>query len=128
MFKWRRDSTPVRMAAAAPKPDLNGYAAEFTDAWGHTLRFGLDLPPIRFQVRKDCIDVAKARAVIGEYFSEHSPEALMGQTLLIYTTLQPRLHEALGVPLYLTIGWIELDRRPRMKHGDDQIRMFSLKN
>jgi hypothetical protein len=103
---------------------VNGYGLEFSEAWDRTLRFGLELPPVRILVQKDCIDVAKARSVIVEYFNQHAPEELMGQTVTIYTMLQPRLWEALGVPLYLTIGWIELDGTPRMKHGDEQIQMF----
>jgi hypothetical protein len=39
---------------------VNDYDQEFSQAWDRTLRFGLALPPIRLQVRKDCIDLAKA--------------------------------------------------------------------
>jgi hypothetical protein len=102
----------------------NGYAQELSAAWDRTLKFGLKLPPIRLQVRKDCIDMAKAMPVIVEYFNRHSPQELMGQTATIHNTLQPRLMTTLGVPLYLTIGWIELDGTPRMKHGDEKIKMF----
>ena len=126
MFEWLRRGFLTRAAAGNTRPAIlvNGYGLEFSDAWDRTLRFGLELPPVRILVQKDCIDVAKARSVIVEYFNQHAPEELMGQTVTIYTMLQPRLWEALGVPLYLTIGWIELDGTPRMKHGDEQIQMF----
>jgi hypothetical protein len=42
---------------------VNDYDREFTQAWDRTLRFGLALPPIRLQVRKYCIDLAKALPV-----------------------------------------------------------------
>lgn len=104
---------------------MNDYDQEFSQAWDRTLRFGLALPPIRLQVRKDCIDLAKALPVIVDCFNQHSSDKLRGRTAAIHHMLQPRLSEALGgLPLYLTIGWIELDGTPRVQHGEERIRMF----
>jgi len=104
---------------------VNDYNQEFTDAWDRTLRFGLALPPIRLQVRKDCIDLAKALPVIIDCFNQHSSEKLRGRTAAIHDMLQPRLSKALGgLPLYLTIGWIKLDCTSRLQNGEEQIQMF----
>jgi hypothetical protein len=112
------------MTTAGMEVSVYDYSQEFTDAWDRTLRLGLALPPIRFLVRKDCIDLAKALPVIVDYFNQNSSEQLIGQTMAIHNALQPRLFAALGVPLYLTIGWIELNGTPRMQHGEEQIQMF----
>jgi hypothetical protein len=75
---------------------VNDYNQEFTDAWDRTLRFGLALPPIRLQVRKGCIDLAKALPVIVDCFNQHSSDQLRSRTAAIHNMLQPRLSEALG--------------------------------
>jgi hypothetical protein len=63
--------------------------------------------------------------VIVDCFNQHSGDQLRGRTAAIHNMLQPRLSEALGgLPLYLTIGWIELDGTPRVQHGEERIRMF----
>jgi hypothetical protein len=104
---------------------VNDYGQEFMDAWDRTVRFGLALPPIRLLVRKNCIDLAKALPVIVDYFNRHSGEALVGQTVAIHIMLLPPLCDALGgVPLQLTIGWIEFNGTPRMQHGEALIQRF----
>jgi hypothetical protein len=103
---------------------VNDYGQEFMDAWDRTVRFGLALPPIRFLVRKNCIDLAKALPVIVDYFNRHSGEGLVGQTMAIHNMLLPPLCDALGVPLQLTIGWIEFNGTPRMQHGEALIQRF----
>ena len=104
---------------------VNDYNQEFTQAWDRTLRLGLALPPIRLQVRKDCIDLTKALPVIVDCYNQHPSDRLRGRTAAIHNMLQPRLSEALGgLPLYLSIGWIELDGTPRVQHGEERIRMF----
>jgi hypothetical protein len=68
---------------------------------------------------------AKALPVIVDCFNQHPSDKLRGRTAAIHNMLQPRLSEALGgLPLYLTIGWIELDGTPRVQHGEERIRMF----
>lgn len=59
---------------------VNDYNQEFTDEWDRTLRLGLALPPIRLQVHKDCIDLAKALPVIVDYFNQHSSDKLRVRT------------------------------------------------
>jgi hypothetical protein len=104
---------------------VNDYGQEFMDAWDRTVRFGLALPPIRLLARKDCIDLAKALPVIVDYFNRHSGEGLVGQTMAIHNMLPPPLCDALGgVPLQLTIGWIEFNGTPRMQHGEALIQRF----
>jgi hypothetical protein len=104
---------------------VNDYGQEFMDAWDRTVRFGLALPPIRLLVRKSCIDLAKALPVIVDYFNRHSGEGLVGQTMAIHNMLLPPLCDALGgVPLQLTIGWIEFNGTPRMQHGEALIQRF----
>jgi hypothetical protein len=109
--------------ADVPMP-MSAYGQEFSAAWDRTARLGLTPPPIRLQVQKDCIDAAKATAVIVEYFTEHSLPELTGQIMAIYNTLQPRLMQELGVPLYFTIGWFELNGTPRLQHGDERIQEY----
>jgi hypothetical protein len=75
-------------------------------------------------VRKNCIDLAKALPVIVDYFNRHSGEGLVGQTMAIHNMLLPPLCDALGVPLQLTIGWIEFNGTPRMQHGEELIQRF----
>jgi hypothetical protein len=62
---------------------------------------GHALPPIRLQVRKDCIDLAKALPVIIECFNQHSSDQLRGRTAAIHNMLQPRLSAALGGLFFL---------------------------
>ena len=120
----RRRAPKISAVEVEENVAVNGYTQEFMAAWDRTLQFGLKLPPLRLQVRQDCIDMAKAMPVIVEYFTRHSAQELIGQTANIHNALHPRLMTALGVPLYLTIGWIELDGTPRMKHGDEKIKIF----
>lgn len=103
---------------------MKDYGQEFTQAWDRTLRLGLALPPVRLLVRKNCIDLTKALPVIIDYFNQHSGDQLVGQTMAIHNTLLPLLCDALGVPLQLTIGWIEFDGTPRMQHGEALIQRF----
>jgi hypothetical protein len=103
---------------------VNDYGQEFTKAWGRTLRLGLALPPVRLLVRKNCIDVTKALPVIADYFNRYSGDQLVGQTMAIHNMLLPVLCDALGVPLQLTIGWIEFNGTPRMQHGEELIQRF----
>lgn len=109
---------------SAPESSVTGYALEFSQAWDRTLRFGLKLSPLRLLVRKDCIDVKKATAVIIEYFDQHAPEELMGQIMASYNVLQGRLMRELGVPLYFTIGWFDLDGQATLRHGDERIQEY----
>jgi len=92
-------------------------------AFARTESFGLKAPP-RLLVAKPCVDVDKTLPVRLDYFDEHTNEELMGQTLAINVALIPLLMEATGVPFELTIGWIELGGKPRMKHGEETIRRF----
>jgi hypothetical protein len=103
---------------------VKDYGQEFMQAWDRTLRLGLALPPARLLVRKACIDLTKALPVIVDYFNRHSGERLVGQTMAIHDALLPPLCDALGVPLHLTIGWIEFNGTPRMQHGEDLIQTF----
>jgi hypothetical protein len=103
---------------------VKDYGQEFTQAWDRTLRLGLALPPVRLLVRKACIDLTKALPVIVDYFNRHSGERLVGQTMAIHNMLLPPLCDALGVPLQLTIGWIEFNGTPRMQHDEALIQRF----
>jgi hypothetical protein len=100
------------------------YGQEFMQAWDRTLRLGLALPPVRLLVRKNCIDLTKALPVIIDYFNGYSGDQLVGQTMAIHNMLLPALCDALGVPLQLTIGWIEFNGTPRMQHGEALIQRF----
>ena len=91
---------------------------------GPHLRLGLALPPVRLPVRKNCIDLADALPVIVDYFNRHSGQGLVGQTMAIHDMLLPPLCDALGVPLQLTIGWIEFNGKRRMQHGEALIQRF----
>ncbi len=100
-----------------------GYIGEYMAAFERAESFGLKAPP-RILVAKDCVDPDRTLAVLLEYFDRHSPEELVGQTAAINIALIPLLLEATGVPFQLTIGWIELDGKPKFRHGDDLIRRF----
>jgi hypothetical protein len=49
---------------------------------------------------------------------------LVGQTAAINLALIPLLLDATGVPFQLTLGWIELEGRARLKHNEDLIGRF----
>jgi hypothetical protein len=63
---------------------VNDYDQEFSQAWDRTPRFGLALPLIRLQVRKDCIDLAKALPVIVDCYNQHPSDKLRGRTAAIH--------------------------------------------
>jgi hypothetical protein len=44
--------------------------------------------------------------------------------MAIHSMLLPPLYDALGVPLQLTIGWIEFNGTPRMQHDEALIQRF----
>jgi hypothetical protein len=92
-------------------------------AFDRTESFGLK-PPLRLLVEKDCVDADKTLPVLLDYFDAHEPDELIGQTLAINGALILLLMEATGVPFELTIGWIELDGKPKWKHGYEAIRRF----
>jgi hypothetical protein len=104
-------------------PSPQGYVAEYMAAVDRTESFGLESPP-RILVAKDCVDPDRTLAVLLDYFDRHTPDELVGQTAAINIALIPLLLEATGVPFQLTIGWIELDGKPKWQHGDDIIRRF----
>jgi hypothetical protein len=103
---------------------VKDYGQEFMQAWDRTLRLGLALPPVRLLVCKNCINLTKALPVIVDYFNRYSSDQLIGQTMAIHNMLLPPLCDALGVPLQLTIGWIEFNGTPRMQHGETLIQRF----
>jgi hypothetical protein len=109
----------LKVSNAGPR----GYVEEYVAAFDRTESFGLKAPP-RLLVEKNCVDVDKTLAVLLDYFDAHEPDALIGQTLVIHVALIPLLMEATGVPFELTIGWIELDGKPKWQHGDETIRRF----
>jgi hypothetical protein len=114
----------MRLFASKPSSSSpQGYRAEYMAAVDRTVSFGLAASP-RVLVTKDCVDPDRTLAVLLDYFDRHTPEELVGQTAAINVTLIPLLLEATGVQFELTIGWIELDGKPKFKHGDDLIRRF----
>jgi hypothetical protein len=112
-FSWRRQT----------ELPSDGYAGEYLAALNRTAALGLETPP-RLLVEKDCVDPDKTMPVLLDYFDEHEPGELVGQTLAINVALIPRLLDQTGVPFNLTLGWIELDGKPRFQHGEERIRQF----
>jgi hypothetical protein len=98
------------------------YIAEYMAAVDRTERFGFEAPP-RILVRKDCVD-ARALPVLLDYFDEHSPDELMGQTLAIHFALLPLLYQNTGITFILTVGWIEFEGRSFFPHDEGLIRRF----
>jgi hypothetical protein len=99
------------------------YIAEYMAAFDRAERLALKAPP-RVLVAKDCVDPDRTLEVLLEYFARHTSEELVGQTVAINTALIPLLLEATGVALQLTIGWIELDGKPKFRHGEETLRRF----
>jgi hypothetical protein len=100
-----------------------GYTAEYMQAFDRGERLGLRVPP-RILVRKPCVDVERTLPVLLDYFDEHEPEELMGQTLAIHWALIPRLYDATKVLFELTIGWCEIKGRTFFRHDEETIRRF----
>lgn len=101
---------------------MPSYAQEFLDAFDRTESFGLKTP-LRILVRKHCVDMARAMPVLLKYFESYQKH-LFGRTMTIHTDLQQALLDAVGIPSYLTTGWMELDGKPVFQHGDAQIARF----
>jgi hypothetical protein len=114
------------MKPSPPNPSesvAQGYIGEYMAAFERAKSFGLKTPP-RVLLAKDCVDPDRTLAVLLEYFERHVPHELVGQTAAINMALIALLIEATGVPFQLTIGWIELDGKPKFQHGEDTIRRF----
>jgi hypothetical protein len=102
---------------------LSPYLSEYIAAVERTEALGLQVPP-RILVKKDCIDIQRTLPVLLDYFEEHTPQELIGQTAAIDVALIPRLLEATGVPFQLTFGWIVREGRPIFQHGAATLRHF----
>jgi hypothetical protein len=111
--------TPARSRDVAA---TSSYIAEYVAAIDRTERFGFEAPP-RVLVRKDCVD-NRVLPVLLEYYDEHSPGELMGQTLAIHLALVPRLYEKTGVHFNLTVGWFEYEGESFFRHDEGLIRRF----
>jgi hypothetical protein len=104
--------------------ELVAYTQEFIGAFERTESFGFKVPG-RILVRKDCVDMTKAMPVLLRYFSEYKTH-LSGRTLtILHTDARQALLDVLGIPFYLTTGWLERDGKPILQHGDEQIARFA---
>jgi hypothetical protein len=99
------------------------YLAEYQAAYDRTERFGLPIPP-RVLVAKNCVNPDRTLRVLLDYFDQHHPDELLGQTVAINLALIPLLYEATQVPFQLTIGWVVRRGRVCAKHDDDLIARF----
>jgi hypothetical protein len=99
------------------------YLTEYMVAVDRTDDFGLPAPP-RMLVRKNCVDPDRTLAVLLDYFDQHRPVELVGQTVAIHFALIPLLLRETAVRFQLTLGWIEQKGRARMKHDEDLIARF----
>ena len=99
------------------------YITEYMAAVDRAQAFGLATAP-RFLVEKDCVNPDHVLSVLLDYFDQHTPQELVGQTLAINVALIPLLLDATGVPFQLTIGWVVLGGKAIFRHGDDTIERF----
>lgn len=113
----------VRQAAAA-EPRETSYIDEFLGAFDRTEEFGLETPAIRLLAEKPCLHVVKVMPLIQDFYTEHDPKELIGQTLHINLTIQERIYDQLGIPTYLTTGWITREGKKTFWHDSDKISQF----
>ena len=121
-FKNRGPSHAVTASAG----ELDGtvpYIAEFIAAIDRTERFGFETRP-RFLVEKECVDLQTILPVLLDYYDQHSPDELVGQTAAIHFALLPRLYQKTGIPFELTIGWMEREGKLIFRHDEELIRRF----
>ena len=108
---------PGELARTSP------YIAEYIAAIDRTQKFGLEAPP-RVLVRKECVDMQVVLPVLLDYYAQHSPDELTGQTGAIHFALLPLLYETTGIPFILTIGWMVRQGKPIFPHDEALIDRF----
>jgi hypothetical protein len=108
---------PEESASTSP------YIAEYIAAIDRTGCLGFEAPP-RVLVRKPCVDMQAVLPVLLDYYDQHSPRKLMGQTLAMHLALVPRLHDKTGIHFNLTIGWMVCQGKPIFPHDENLIRRF----
>jgi hypothetical protein len=105
------------------RPASSHYLAEYTAAVARTEALGLATAP-RVLVAKDCVNRDQVLSVLLDYFDQHTPEELVGQTLATNLALIPLLLKGTGIPFQLTIGWVVFNGKARFHHGEDTIARF----
>ena len=127
MFEWllgKKSPASEPVASPVDLASMPAYAQEFEAAWARTERLGLEAPPVRLVVRKDCVDMAKVMPVLLDYFDRHDPAELISQTAAIHFALVPLLTRETGIPFQLTIGWMVHDGKTIFQHDEETIQRF----
>jgi hypothetical protein len=108
-------------ALLGPADGIYSYPAEFLKAYDRTEGLGCKAPP-RVLVQKNCLDMAKVGGALQKFFKDCTADDIAQQGFAHTVNLVPFLNAELGMPMILTIGWLELDGRPLFKHDDDFMR------
>jgi hypothetical protein len=128
MAHWSFLKSRDRSSFAGEMDDPNAvsfspYTVEYLAAFDRTEKFGFEAPP-RLLVRKGCVDMAAVLPVVLDYYERNDREALIGQTAAIHFELVALLCEQTGIPLVLTIGWIERHGKAIYQHDEALIQRF----
>jgi hypothetical protein len=103
---------------------MERYAQEFTAAWDMTERLGLKVAPLQLLVQKDCIDMDQIAPVIQKFLRPYKEDDLFAQAIFINAQLADLISRKIGAPMYLTLGWTEVDGQPDYAHGEARLRQL----
>src|SRR3984957_20549032 len=102
-FLRPRAANPLSILDFAPGLKLSPYVGEYLAAIDRTEEFGFEAP-MRFLVKRNCVEMQPLRPLLLEYFDRTPPDLMIGQTAAIHFALVPLLYEETGVAFNLTIG------------------------
>jgi hypothetical protein len=108
-------------ALLGPADDRHSYPAEFLKAYDRTEALGCKAPP-RILVQRNCLDMEKVEPALQKFFAGYTADDIAQQGFALNVNLVPYLIAEVGMPMILTIGWIELNGHPAYKHDDDFLR------
>jgi hypothetical protein len=123
LVSWKTMEVSMTVIEPVDTPKGSPYIIDYVAAVDRTERLGFKAPP-RVVMRKNCVDMSAVMPVLLDYFDEHSPDEMLGQTLAIHFDLIPRLYDATRIPFFLTVGWMVWEGRPLHAHEEDLIRRF----
>jgi hypothetical protein len=122
-FLRPRTPNPNSILDFAPALKLSPYVGEYLAAIDRTEEYGFE-PPMRLLMKRDCVDMHTLRPLLLNYFGRSPPDSMIGQTAAIHFDLVPLLHDKIGIPFNLTIGWIVRNGKAICRHDERLIQRF----
>jgi hypothetical protein len=119
----RTPNPPLSNPGRAPGLNLSPYVGEYLAAIDRTEEFGFEAP-MRFLVKRNCVEMQTLRPLLLEYFDRTPPDLMIGQTAAIHFALVPLLYEETGVAFNLTIGWLVRNGKAIYQHDERLIQRF----